>query len=136
MGMLTMSANRDDNFSILILKLSCQVVIQSQIHLNRPYSNFFESLIVSFYLRAINILYSIIRNKWWTTNIVEVKVKLMSLKLYFLIRMVISFTYTQNTFKRLLILIICASPSWFSVTTIILTSNGHLLGWIRALEIS
>lgn len=70
-----MSTNRDDNFSILILKLSCQFVIQSEIHLNRQYSNFFGRLVVSFYLKAINILYSIIRDKWWTTNTVEVKVK-------------------------------------------------------------
>lgn len=36
-----MSTNRDDNFSILILKLSCQFMIQSDIHLNRPSSNLF-----------------------------------------------------------------------------------------------
>lgn len=41
MGTLTMSTNRDDNFSILILKLSCQFMIQSDIYLNRPSSNLF-----------------------------------------------------------------------------------------------
>lgn len=58
-----MSTNRDDNFSILILKLSCQFVIQSEIYLNSPYSNFFGNLVVSFYLKAINILYSVSRAK-------------------------------------------------------------------------
>lgn len=133
MGTLTMSTNRDDNFSILILKLSCQFIIQSEINLNSPCSNFFESLVVSFCLKAINILFCIIRDKWWNTNTVEVKVKHTPLMVQFLINIVIDLTFIRNSFKRSLLLISCASPSWLSLCDdeATIASNAPLQGCIQ-----